>query len=64
MGFFILQCPDIAFGGGAIDPDRLLPRLLLLLVWRDASGDKHRNAQTPPDSGQVESGHVGASLRS
>jgi hypothetical protein len=37
--FFVLQHPDIALSGSAIDPNRLLERLFLLLELRGASRD-------------------------
>ena len=47
MGFVVLQYPDIAFSGGAIDPARWLEYLLLLLKLCGASNDEHSNPKTP-----------------
>jgi hypothetical protein len=51
MGLFVLQHPQVAFSGGAID--RLLERLLLLLKLCCASDDHASYRQTRNDLGQI-----------
>jgi hypothetical protein len=51
VGFFVLQRPEVAFSGGAID--RLLECLLSLLELRGASCYEHSDPKTPGNSDQM-----------
>jgi hypothetical protein len=53
MSFFALQHSDVAFSGGAIDLNRLLKRLLLLLELCGTSGDEHSDPKAPGHSDQM-----------
>jgi hypothetical protein len=61
VSFFVLQHPDIALSGGAIDTNRLLERLLLLFELRCAGYCDNGYRQSRDHFGQMHStGHVRA----